>query len=198
MIIGLVGKKSSGKTTITNYLVEKYNFIEYALANPLKKIANIFGFEDEYLYTTEEKKNIIHPILNISSRQFLQKFGTEICRDILPKILPNMNLGETNNIWIMLMEKFIEDRFMEVQFNNSQSNNIIISDIRFDDEAQSLLKYDNILFIYINRNILSNDTHISEQGIDYYEPNIIIDNNGSLQELYQDIDNKLKKLLSIE
>ena len=36
MLIGLVGKKKSGKTTAANYLIEQHDFISFAFASPLK------------------------------------------------------------------------------------------------------------------------------------------------------------------
>jgi len=51
MIIGFAGKKRSGKDTIANYLVNKYNFRRYAFGGPVKEVCRIlFGFDDEQLY----------------------------------------------------------------------------------------------------------------------------------------------------
>ena len=45
MIIALTGKKGCGKDTIANYLVEKYGFINYGFADPIKEVGKIlFGF----------------------------------------------------------------------------------------------------------------------------------------------------------
>jgi uridine kinase len=38
MIVGLVGLKQSGKTTIADYLVSKYNFVQLSFADNLKKL----------------------------------------------------------------------------------------------------------------------------------------------------------------
>jgi len=38
MIIGLGGKKGSGKDTLVNYLVENYNFEMYAFGDSLKMV----------------------------------------------------------------------------------------------------------------------------------------------------------------
>ena len=38
MIIGLTGLKGSGKSAAADYLCKYHNFIEYALASPLKKM----------------------------------------------------------------------------------------------------------------------------------------------------------------
>lgn len=108
MIIGLTGKKGSGKTTVAKYLEFKYEFQEYAFADPLKKIAMIFGFSEQEVYGTQEDKARINPELGISAREFLQKFGTEICREQLSVIFPTLKMGPSGIIWIKLMRDFIK------------------------------------------------------------------------------------------
>lgn len=44
--IAFVGKAGSGKTTLSNYLVDKYNFVKLSFAKPVKDIArNYFGLK---------------------------------------------------------------------------------------------------------------------------------------------------------
>ena len=43
----------------------------------------------------------------ISARHFLQKFGTDICRDAMSEIIPDMNFGESGMPWIRLFEIYI-------------------------------------------------------------------------------------------
>ena len=55
MIIGISGKKRSGKDTISDYLIQEYKFIKYGFADPIKDIAKIiFGFTEEQLYGNEK------------------------------------------------------------------------------------------------------------------------------------------------
>ena len=70
MIIGLVGKKYSGKTTIANYLVTHYDFIEYSIASPLKEIAKILYKNFSFLHYVPE--------LNLESCYFTPKIQTEL------------------------------------------------------------------------------------------------------------------------
>ena len=99
-LIALTGSMNSGKTTISNYLTHTYGFTEYAFANPIKDIGLTLGFEKHQMYGTQKQKLEINQYLNISGREFLQKFGTEIGRNLLPQIIPSMQLGES--IWIRL------------------------------------------------------------------------------------------------
>ena len=88
MIIGLAGKKGSGKDTIADYLCEQYGFIKYGFGDPIKEIGRImFDFTTEQLYGSE--KELLDNNWGIIPRDFFQKFGTEYGQFILPKHLPN-------------------------------------------------------------------------------------------------------------
>ena len=124
MIVGLCGHNGSGKNTLARMLVENCNFKEYAIAQPLKNIARTLGFTEHQLYVD---KTAVHPDFKVSARTFLQTFGTEVCRDYLPKVFPGM--GDVP-IWLQLMLRFIRDQPVD--------QNIVISDVRFPDELAAL------------------------------------------------------------
>ena len=47
-IIGIVGKKGSGKDTAGEYLIEKYGYVRFAFADKVKEVASaLFNFSDE-------------------------------------------------------------------------------------------------------------------------------------------------------
>jgi dephospho-CoA kinase len=188
-IIGLTGLKGSGKSTVANYITNNYNFSEYALADPIKKIAMIFGFSEKDVYGSQEDKNKINDNLGLCARDFLQKFGTEICRNSLKKNIPNFNLGDSGIIWIKLMEDFI---------NKNINKDIVISDVRFIDEMKSIKKYPNSIIIKIIRPIQNSDNkkdkfllHSSESSINEINADFTIMNNGDINDLYKKINNIL-------
>ena len=88
LIIGIAGKIGVGKTTTSDYLAQKYSFYEYSFAEPIKKIGLIFGFESHQLYGTQSQKMEVNEHWGVSARHFLQKFGTDICRDSIPQLFP--------------------------------------------------------------------------------------------------------------
>jgi len=58
MIIGITGKAGAGKDTAADVLVERFNFVKVALADPLKRICQeVFDFSDEQLWGPSEKRN---------------------------------------------------------------------------------------------------------------------------------------------
>jgi dephospho-CoA kinase len=62
MIIGLLGKAGSGKTTVANWLRDSYGAQKFSYAAPLKEMARrIYGLSDAQLFGTQEEKETIDP-----------------------------------------------------------------------------------------------------------------------------------------
>ena len=57
-ILGICGKKRSGKDTAGEYLIENYGYVRYAFGDPVKDVCRVmFKFTEEQLYG--DKKEII-------------------------------------------------------------------------------------------------------------------------------------------
>lgn len=190
MLIGLVGKKNSGKDTFANYLKNKYNFEKYSFAEPLKQILSIlFSWDIEKLKGIDEnnrewREKIDHywskklNILDFSPRKAMQIIGTDLFRD---------NFNE--NFWVILMEKKINDQLFK--------KNIVISDCRFENECKMIKENKGIIIlIKRNENNQISDTHKSEniqniiKYIDY-----TIENNKKIEDFYENIDILMNKII---
>lgn len=56
-IIGITGKKFSGKDTLGSYFVNKYGYTQLAYADTLKNAVKcIFDFDDEQLYGSKKEE----------------------------------------------------------------------------------------------------------------------------------------------
>lgn len=176
MIIGLSGLKYSGKSTVAKILCEKYNFIEYSFADPLKRgLIEMLGLSYNQLYVNKES---IDPYWNVTPRKLLQTIGTELMRDHLPKLIPEMK-----DIWIKRMEKSIQSR---------SNKNIVISDCRFIDEA-CFIRNKNGCIIRINRpSDIVNDLHESEK-LDF-DCDYNIYNSGTIQDLEKSISHIMNNI----
>lgn len=169
-IIGITGKIGTGKSTVSKYISEKYDYEEYSMAKPLKEIASIFGFNDTQLYGTQEGKLEIHNHWGISARSFLQKFGTEICRKCLPKIIPEMKVQYS--LWVDLFK---------IKYEQNPKF-YIISDVRFTDEAQLIRDLNGILIRTIRKNTVSSEDgkehiHQSEYEQEKIHVDYVLDND---------------------
>jgi hypothetical protein len=194
ILLGLTGKIGCGKTTVESIFQRKFNFSTYSFAFPLKEIAKILGFKQEEVFGTQEQKLAINKFWGISGRKFLQKFGSEVCRDYLPKVLPSMNFNN-KTLWIRLFEKFYADE---------KNRNVVVSDVRFEDEAKCIKDLKGYIIRIEredNRGLLSDDKHKShnhhksELEMSSIKPHFVIRNNGSVEDLEKKVYEVTKLIL---
>ena len=176
-IIGICGKKYSGKDTIADILVTEYGYEKISFATPLKKAcALIFGFTDNQLNGSE--KEMIDPFWKITPREVLQFVGTELFRKQVGVIIPHV--GE--DIWVISLLKII---------NDNPNKKYVIADIRFPNEISCIKSNLNSVAIWRvtrpteNNNNFSN--HASEIDIDKLPIDKIIINDKTINDLRQKI-----------
>jgi hypothetical protein len=156
MIIVFVGKIGSGKSSAANIL-KKYSFVEETFADPIKQFLITLGFKHDEVYGSQEDKARINEFWNVSGREFMQKFGTDLMRNKLQATIPNLNLNNST-VWVRIMEKKLQ--------NNHK--NIVIGDGRFPDEIALIKKYGGIV-VKINRCVCDSE-HESESYINSIVP----------------------------
>ena len=175
MIIGLVGKKRVGKDTVADYLCNKYGFIKYGFADPIKQIGQLmFDFSPD-----EELKEVVDKRWGISPREFYQKFGTEYGQYILPNQFPQIFKNiDSKSFWVK--------RF-QIWYEKNKDKKIVITDIRFLHEF-NIIKDMGGYIIKIKRETGLVDNHISE-NLELSDDNFssIVHNNGTKDQLLEKI-----------
>jgi hypothetical protein len=193
-IIGVVGFIGSGKGTVGDYLVSKYGFKSESFAKSLKDaVSDIFGWPRNLCEgdTAESRRwrELPDPYWSekmgreVTPRWVLQQMGTEV-----------MRYNFVDSIWIWSLEK---------RLSNSTSS-MVITDVRFPNEI-SMIKNLGGKIIWVRRGdmpewydcavntpehmpLLWKDVHPSEYMWLNHGPFLKIDNNGTLDYLYQQID----------
>ena len=188
MIIGLSGKKGSGKDTVADYLCAHYGFINYGFGDPIKDIARImFQFNDEQLHGG--KKDIVDLRWGFKPRDFFQKFGTEYGQFILPEHFPSAFTDiNKRQFWV----KCFWNWYL-AEKKKDPTIKVVVSDVRFLHEF-SFLQDRGAYLIKIKRITDNLDRHISENELDILTDNDyhgIIHNNGSKSDLYVKIRDML-------
>lgn len=210
MIIGICGFIGSGKDTAANYFVAQHGFKRDSFAGALKDaVATVFGWDRELLegLTPEarvwreqvdswwaERLNMPH----LTPRWVLQHWGTEVCRQ-----------GFHDDIWIAALENRLRQR----------TGNTVISDVRFPNEIKTIKNLGGIVVWvqrgpmpeWYNCALRENTTQEDAQWILYDHAQLMeqqyptihksewawigssfdyqIDNNGSVDWLYQQLNN---------
>ena len=166
IVIGFNGKKHSGKSLaskiLRNELENNFLIFNFSFAEPLKRIiSDIFILEKECY---ENKEDIIEK-LGVSARDLMQKIGTDLFRDKIYDVLPNLKM-KYKSIWVNHMYETITKCIIPTCINNNII--ILIDDCRFEDEYK-MIKDLNGFVIGIKRESISIiDNHKSEKN-DVYD-----------------------------
>lgn len=169
-IIGICGYKGSGKDTLADFLVENESYVKIAFADFIRNaLMQLFDWDETNF--SPEKKEIKDPYWGVTPRKMCQEIGTEFlryhCKDFISTEfkLPN---GEIYNgtFHIKRINKEII-KLLEVNPNE----NIIFSDIRFQDELDYIKKLGGIIIKVVRPSLTNNEfsQHISEKNINKLE-----------------------------
>ncbi len=175
-LIGITGLAGSGKDTAAAHLNNIHGFTRMAFADPVKAAAcAAFGLSYDQAWNPEFK-NITIPYWDLTPRQIFQRMGTDAMQTTFGK-----------SIWVK--------RLWQGYDLIRDTDNVVISDVRFELEAQ-MVKNEGGIIIEVRRgNGLNGDEglHVSEAGIGM-EPDFIIDNNGTLDGLHAKLDEIVERM----
>lgn len=184
MLIGVCGRKRSGKDTFGNYVSRAYeNFETYAFADPLKRVCMVlFDFSHEQMYDGKAKETN-DSRWGCTPRHVMQIVGTEICRNVLPTFIPQMNNIE-GTFWI---RHFLT--WYRKKQNSDNVVNVVVTDVRFLDEAQAIRNQGGIIVkIESDREGVNLDTHASEVELSNIVADYVLTNNGTKDQFYESIN----------
>ena len=165
-LIGITGKARSGKDSLATHAWSKYGFTRIAFADPVKLAAQQkFGLTADQTWN-DDLKEVVIPHWGLTPRQIFQREGTEAGRNVFG-----------GDIWLR--------RFMLTYNMLKNTDDIIVPDVRFDNESDLLRSLGGIIIeVRRGRAGLSGEAgaHASEAGLTRAADHVI-DNNGTLEEL---------------
>jgi hypothetical protein len=173
-ILGITGKKFSGKDTLGDYFVKNYGYERIAYADALKEAVKcIFDLDDEQL--NGSKKEEIDEFWQKTPREILQYVGTNL-------LIPDVG----KNIWVYVVKRKIINKLKQ-----NPNAKFIITDARFHNEV-NIIKELGGTVLKLKRNVNSNeDTHESETLIDSLPSDYEFNNNSTKENLYEKITKDL-------
>jgi len=216
MIIGFAGKAASGKTTAAKHLLEQsdLNIIILPMAQMLREeVANfirqigaekyvslVYGDQDDKvrIFYVDEKRALEncpvwksfvvdhHEIQDqpgqsaVTVRRILQWWGTEYRR------------AQDHDYWTKAWERKLGEYDLD-------STHILVDDVRFVNELNIIKKHGGT-FIKIERPGFNGaNNHSSENSLDHYSDwNLVIQNDGSLEQFKQQAEVRILPLLKAD
>lgn len=201
MIIGLVGLIGEGKGTVSGRLLDHHGYQKVSFAATLKDAcAVIFSWDREMLEgetpESREWREQVDPwwadrlgMPHLTPRWVLQYVGTEVMRGAFH-----------DEIWVASLER---------RLAMSPGRNVVISDVRFMNEVEAITSAGGLVvrvkrgpdpewwtlaFLASKGDPLSAKkldelgVHPSEWSWASCHPDLVITNDGTLEELYQSVD----------
>lgn len=184
MLVGLCGRARAGKSVAARHLVEKHGFVELSFAEPLRAfIRDLLGVDAG---TLENIKDAPHPLLcDKTPRYAMQRLGTEWGRHTI-----------SNTLWIDVCMR-------KAQVALAEGKDVVISDIRFDNEAAQVKELGGTILKILRPDapMIGTATHPSERGISHDHVDAFVMNDTTPDVLKQRIDKEVvryKKKLAIQ
>lgn len=170
-IIGLTGPAGSGKDTVRQILEKDHlGCTGLAFADPMRAmlapLLDLCGVGNEWM-TQRELKELPIPGLGQSYRVLAQRLGTEWGRSINP------------DFWV----KVAAASMAEVMNIKGPDTVFVISDVRFDNEAQWVKDHGGVIWHIHRPAAQAVAAHQSENGIRHELVDLNILNNNSLSDL---------------
>lgn len=187
LIIGLAGNAGVGKDAAAVYLQTAHRFEQYAFADPIRDMLGALlercGIDHTWMTEPALKERPI-PGLGASYRALAQLLGTEWARQ---------HLGE--DFWLKTASLALGLSSARPGWPGAPIHDrLVISDVRFPNEAHWIVQQGGVV-IRIHRETRGVRAHLSETQLHLIQPWAEIDNNGSLQQLYRQLDVLVHRLL---
>lgn len=149
LLLGLCGAAGAGKSTVAAYLEHEYAFAQVALADPIvDMIGALFGAAGvDGAWMVERALKEQPTTLGVSYRRLAQTLGTDWGRQIVAP-----------DLWLRVAAQRLASPAL-------QAENVVVSDIRFPNEAQWLQARGGVLVrvLRVQAELPAVQPHISEQ-----------------------------------
>lgn len=178
LILGVTGKKRSGKDTFASRLVTEHGFTRLAFADALKQTmidldpivecGNGYGALESVRLT-----DVLGPDLDWELakempevRRLLQAHGVALRDHVDP------------NVWVNAVALKAEQI----------PGPVVVTDVRFPNEADWITQVGGTLVRVIRPSLVSTDEHISETALDSRPANVVVVNDRDVPYLYKQAD----------
>ncbi len=164
LIIGICGPKQSGKTSLANSICKEIGYPmaeQHSLATALKAIC-YEAFEIDWSPDTDEHKNSLTGVrweelsTNVSEN-YPDKSGRMTVREVWQVVGTDLFRNNFPRVWVN--ELFRE---IAVDYLETDTKVFVVPDVRFADEALTILDQPGGWLIQLTRGGNTGDTHASE------------------------------------
>ena len=173
-IVGLLGLKGSGKSSVANMMAQNNGFTVVKMADPLKDMLRTLfyhaGFSEEEVEQYIEgplKEEPVGFLGGKSTRHAMQTLGTEWGRDLIHE-----------DLWVSLFSGMA-----------GAKNLVVCDDCRMFNEADYIINQGGTLIRILgpHEDQLREPHHISEQELEIIPVHHVVTNSSTINKLYAEI-----------
>lgn len=176
MIVALSGYGGSGKNAVADVLVAEYGYAPYAWADTLRlaasklnPIVHVYDGHDGAVVRYNDAIEMVGyteaKVRFPETRNILQLLGTDVCRDLF---------GE--NVWV-------DATLARIEREQPSDAKIALTDCRFPNEASAIREMNGCVVRVERPGVGPVNNHISETGLDDFDFDYTLLNDGSLDDL---------------
>jgi hypothetical protein len=173
-VIGIVGNIGAGKDEICNYLRDAHSFIKVGFSDPIYELLWEMNPTIDLAVGTAKYEDLVvdHGIDKVKRnfpeiRRWLQLIGTEYGRNVFGQ-----------DCWIRALDARIKD-----------SPLVAVRDVRFENEIDYIRSRGGfVVWVQSNRAPERDTSHTSEKLVFADHADYTVQNNGTLVELYRQLD----------
>jgi hypothetical protein len=212
IVIGLVGVKTSGKSTVARMINEFFaNVREAAIADKLKNVsADVFGLNREQ-FDRQDLKEIPFETPIVLTQKYirlvLSGFNIDYSNELQDKLhkLEGLELTSPRHIAQIVGTEILRssgDADIHLKNTPLKDGINVVSDIRFKNELEYFTKLEGVKFLplYISRQVaedkITPNSHVSETELFTFKDSCTrIDNNGSFLDTERQVKTAIDKFL---
>lgn len=183
-IIGLTGRKRSGKDTVAVMLKDGRGsgVLTLSFAEPIRRfVAECCSLTKQQLEQVKDGSVTLAADVFVSPRRMMQELGTEWGRSQHP------------DLWVAILR----DKLDTIAERYPGTEAVLITDVRFENEADMIHDMGGVVVEVIRpTGSVAQDAHASERGLSPENVDIKLYNDGTIDQLKEQVCNTLPFLVS--
>lgn len=199
-LIGISGRKHHGKSAIALIIASLVQpqgsdrYAELAFAAELKNTCRtLWDLSDAQLYG--DQKEVVDPRWGVTPRVIMQQMGSfarSVHKDTWVRVV--IRQIEEARERGRLLEKDQELQDLLGEWAKLPPVVTVVTDVRHANEVEAVRRLGGVIWKVVRPGMDDSDAHESETEVDKIEPDVTVENAGSLEDLQWAVENILKQM----